>query len=343
MSLKLGLGLHWDEHTPYQRFIALAEEAESLGYEQIWISNEKFYRDMYVAATAVAEHTRRVRIGTFVADPYSQHPALTAMAVATLDEVSGGRAILGIGAGGTGFPEMGISRIKPAQAIREAIHVIRRLWQGETVDFQGEVIACHNARLSCHARPDIPVVVATRGDRVLQAAGEIADGVMIATYAEPKGFRYALSQVERGARKAGRSRDDITLFTRVDACIAQDRRLAMDAVRAIIAIMLWTSYPNKTFVQQAGLSVPPELEAILARRDYHRMVSNAHLIPDDFVDHFAWAGTAADVADRVAAISGMGLENITFVPNPPEGGDIRETVVEFATTVKPMLERSLRS
>ena len=339
MGLKLGIGLHWDENTSYDRFIALAEEAESLGYDQLWISNEKFYRDMYVAAAAVAEHTRRVRIGTFVADPYTHHPALTAMAVATLDEVSGGRAVLGIGAGGTGFPEMGITRIKPAQAIKEAILVIRGLWRGETVDYQGEVIACHKARLSCSARPDIPIVVASRGDRVLQVGGEVADGVMIATYAEPDGFRHALSQVEQGARRAGRSMEEMTIFTRVDACISRDRRRAMDAVRGIIAIMLWTSHPSQTFVQQAGLTIPPELEAILARRDYHLMLSNAHLVPDEFVDRFCWAGTAQDVAGRVAEIAKMGLENITFLPNPPDGGDIRETMLEFAATVKPMVER----
>jgi len=339
MSLKLGLGMHWDEHTSYHRFIGLAEEAESLGYDQIWVSNEKFYRDMYVAATAVAEHTRRVRIGTFVADPYSQHPALTAMAVATLDEVSGGRAVLGIGAGGTGFPEMGIVRTKPAQAIKEAIHVIRGLWRGKTVDFKGEVISCHQTRLSCRVRPDIPIVVASRGDRVLQVAGEVADGVMIATYAEPVGFRHALSQVELGASRAGRRLEELTIFTRVDACISHDRRLAMDAVRAMVAIMLWTSYPNQTFVRQAGLTVPPELESILARRDYHLMVANSRLVPDVFVERFCWAGTAQEVGVRVAEIAKMGLENITFVPNPPDGGDIHETIVEFATTVKPMVER----
>jgi 5,10-methylenetetrahydromethanopterin reductase len=341
MSLKLGLGLHWDEHTPYHRFIGLAEEAESLGYDQIWISNEKFYHDMYVAATAVAEHTRQVRIGTFVADPYTHHPALTAMGVATLDEVSGGRAILGIGAGGTGFPEMGITRTKPAQAIKEAIHVIRGLWRGETVDFEGEVISCHQARLSCRVRPGIPIVVASRGDRVLQVAGEVADGAMVATYAEPDGFRHALSQVELGARRAGRTLEQLAIFTRVDACISQDRRQAMDAVREMVAIMLWTSYPNQTFVRQAGLTVPPELESILARRDYHLMVANARLVPDAFVESFCWAGTAQDVAVRVVEIAKIGVENITFVPNPPAGGDIRETMVEFATTVTPMVERML--
>ncbi|HEX7973251.1 MAG TPA: LLM class flavin-dependent oxidoreductase, partial [Anaerolineales bacterium] len=196
MKINLGLGLHWTDDLSYRDLVALIEETEDLGYEQIWISNEKFFRHMDVVTTLVAEHTRRVKIGTFVVDPYTVHPALTAMLIGTLDEISGGRAVLGIGAGGTGFPVMGIQRTKPARAIQEAIQVIRSLWRGETVDFEGQVIRCKNGRLNFKARADIPIIVASRGDLVLKTGGQAADGVMIATYAEPVGIRYALSLIE---------------------------------------------------------------------------------------------------------------------------------------------------
>lgn len=338
MGIRLGVGLHWHNNLSYSDLVTLIEEIESLGYHQIWVINEKFYRDMYVVATVVSEHTRRLKIGTFVADPYTHHPALTAMAVGTLDAVSGGRAILGIGAGGTGFPAMGLARDKPAQAIREAILVIRDLWRGRTVDFHGEVITCYNGRLNSPTRPDIPIVVASRGDQVLQVGGELADGVMIATYAEPRGISYALSQVEKGARRAGRKLTDLTLFTRVDACISQDRREAIEAVKWMVAVFLWTSYPNRTFVQQAGLEVPAELERIIAKRDYNLLANSHHLIPDEFTDKFCWVGKPEEVARRVAEVVNMGIENITFLPNPPAGGNVLETIREFALTVKPMVE-----
>jgi 5,10-methylenetetrahydromethanopterin reductase len=141
MDIKLGVGIHWlTRDLSYRDLANHVEEVEDLGYEQLWVSNEKFFHDMYVMATVAAEHTSKVKIGTFVADPYTHHPALTAMAVGSLDEVSDGRAILGMGAGGTGFPVMGIKRTKPALAIKEAVHVIRRLWAGDTVDFEGEII-----------------------------------------------------------------------------------------------------------------------------------------------------------------------------------------------------------
>ena len=94
---------------------------------------------------------------------------------------------LGSGPVGSGLPVMGINRVQPAKAIREAIVVIRKLWRGEVVDFDGEVVQCRNGRLSFPSRADIPIVVATRGDLVLRTAGEVADGVMIATYVEPEG------------------------------------------------------------------------------------------------------------------------------------------------------------
>ena len=339
MTINLGLGIHWLESKTRDDLVDLVQEAERLGYDQIWVSNEKFFRDMYVTATLIAENTREAKIGTFVADPYTQHPALTAMAVGTLDEVSRGRAILGIGAGGTGFPAMGIQRRKPAQAIRESVDVVRRLWRGETVDMQGEVIEMNNGRLNVRPRrPDIPIIIATRGNLVLQLAGEIADGVMIATYAEPQGLAHALDMVQKGARKAGRSLDDLTLISRVDACISQDRRAAYDAVKPMAGVFLWTSYPDRQFVERVGLQVPDEVEEIIAKRDYNLMVENAHLIPDEFVDKFCWAGTPEEVAQKVAAVVQMGIHNITFLPHPPRSGTIYETVREFALTVKPMVQ-----
>ncbi len=340
-DIKLGMGLHWLEEQSYDDLVAQIEEAEALGYDQIWVSNEKFFHDMYVVASVVAEHTTRVRIGTFVADPYTHHPALTAMAAGTLDKISGGRAILGMGAGGTGFPVLGIKRTRPAAAIKEAVEVIRALWRGETVDYHGEVIHCSNGRLNFRARHDIPVTVASRGNLVLGTGGEVADSVMIATYAEPVGIQHALSMVEKGAQRSGRSIDDITIISRVDACISSDRRAAYDAVKPMVGVFLWTSYPDREFVRRVGLQVPPELEAIIAKRDYNLMAPNAHLIPDEFVDKFCWAGTPEEVADKVVAVVRMGIEHITFLPHPTEGGSTLETMREFARTVKPLVDRTV--
>src|ERR671930_2187522 len=115
------------------RLAALAQLAERTGYDFLWIADERFFREVYASLTLCALRTKRVRLGPCVTDPYSRHPALTAMAIATLDEIAEGRVALGIGAGVSGLRELGIDGSRSATAIREAIELIRRLLAGETV------------------------------------------------------------------------------------------------------------------------------------------------------------------------------------------------------------------
>lgn len=106
---------------------------EDLGFDHIWYGNEKFYPDMMIGLAVLAMHTSRASLGTFVADPYSMHPAMTATVVATLDDLSSGRIMLGIGAGGSRFREMGIRRSSPLAALEEMIYVIKGMLAWETV------------------------------------------------------------------------------------------------------------------------------------------------------------------------------------------------------------------
>src|ERR1700757_845976 len=147
---------------PVAQLVERARLAEANGYSAVWVADERFYREVYSCLGQIAAHTAKIQLGPCVTDPYSRHPALTAMAIATLDEISGGRAVLGIGAGVSGFAELGIDRRKPARAIREAIELIRALLRGETVDCHGEVIAFDHGRLSFSPpHPDVPVYVAS--------------------------------------------------------------------------------------------------------------------------------------------------------------------------------------
>src|SRR6202048_182462 len=143
---------------PVARLVARARLAEANGYSAVWVADERFYREVYSCLGQIAANTAKALVGPCVTDPYARHPALTAMAIATLDEISGGRAILGIGAGISGFAELGIDRKKPARAIREAIELIRAMLRGETVTYKGEVIQFTEGKLSfAPVRSDIAV------------------------------------------------------------------------------------------------------------------------------------------------------------------------------------------
>ncbi|MFH1267397.1 MAG: LLM class flavin-dependent oxidoreductase, partial [Planctomycetota bacterium] len=154
------------EHSP-ERLVTLAQFAEAHEFEHLWYADEKFFRDPYVGLTYVSQHTSRIKLGICVTDPYTRHPALTAMAMATLAELAGGRGVLGIGAGFSCLQAMGLKQTKPPTALREAIELIRQLWAGGTVTYQGETVAFHGGELNFKSPPDIPILVATSGRQIL--------------------------------------------------------------------------------------------------------------------------------------------------------------------------------
>ena len=223
-------------NAPPARLVERARLAEANGYDTVWFADERFHREVYSSLALFAANTERVRLGPCVTDPYARHPALTAMAIATLDEISGGRAVLGIGAGISGFAELGIERRRPPRAMREAIELIRALLRGDEVDYPGEIIRFARGRLSfTPPRADIPVYVASNGPLGQRMAGAVADGVIMEACANIEEARALRSQVERGAIQAGRDPRSIKLVTRLNACIAADGRAARDALRPATA------------------------------------------------------------------------------------------------------------
>jgi len=145
---------------------SLARQVEDWGYDYIWLADERFFREIYSCLTLCALNTKKIQIGVCVTDPYSRHPALTAMAIATLDEISEGRAVLGIGAGVSGFGELGIDRARPALAMREMVGLVRKLMTGENVDFQGRMVQFNHGALNfTPVRADLPIYVASNAPR----------------------------------------------------------------------------------------------------------------------------------------------------------------------------------
>lgn len=332
-TVRLGLGLL--QEYPPDRLVSIVRLTEEAGYHTFWYGNEKYFRDPYIGLAVAALNSRSLRLGTFVADPYTAHPALTAVSIATLDELCGGRAVLLLGAGGGGGTGLGYVRHRPAVALREAISVIRGLLRGERVTLDGEVVRFRDGKLSFPARADLPIYVASRGNLVLSMAGEVADGVMIATYAEPAGVRHALSRIELGARKVGRSRKDLRVISRVDAWISdEDPRGARDAVRPMVARLMTTSYPDTRFVEAVGASIPPALLEVMRQKDRELATRSGNLVTDELLDAFTWAGTAEQVAERAHAVMALGIQDITVTLHPPEGQPIEPAIRRFAEVMR---------
>lgn len=337
MVLRAGVGMWFFESMP--RLMDLARRAEQWGYDCVWYPNHKLHRDLYVGLSACAMVTTTARVGTFIADLYSLHPALVAAAVATVDELSGGRAILCLGAGGANFKEVDLQRSRPAKTLEEGVAIIRKLLQGETVTYQGAVFRTHEAKLQFPARRDLPIWIATRGDRIFELAGRIADGVMIATYATPPGVRHALALVEKGARAGGRSLRDLALITRIDLSVGPSSKEAREAVKMMLAMLLMGSYPDTGYVRHAGLEIPPALEEMMRQKNEAKSMASGHLVPDDFVDAFTWAGTPDEVARQIASVVGLGIPEICILPQPPRGQPVEPIMRRFIEDVMPRVRK----
>jgi 5,10-methylenetetrahydromethanopterin reductase len=321
---------------------ALARLSEELGFDALWHSNQRFYREMFIRMASSAISTSRIGLGGAIAEPFAVHPILTAQSLATVDELSGGRATLALGAGGSGFQMMGIKRQRPALALREAYGVMKRLLAGEEVTFDGEIIKTERARLQFTSGHPIPLWIATRGDWTLESSGEYADAILIATYATSYGIREAMGLIEKGAKRAGRTLADLRLMSRVDTCVHFDAKLAYDGTRLMIARFLWSSYPDRNFVKRAGLSVPVDIEVLIARREYDLVPQAAALISDEFVEAFCWAGTPQMVAERVIAVAReTGIKEFGFWMLLAPGQSREEAVRLIATEVLPLVRAEL--
>ena len=189
--------------TSIAEMVELAVQAERLGFQRCWVYDEGLVtRDVYVVMTAIAAATRHLRIGPGITNPYTRHPAQTASAIATLDEMTGGRAFLGIGAGGSlTLDPIGLARERPLTAVREAIEVARALFAGSPADYDGSTARLESASMA-YGRPDTEIWLAGRGPKMLQLGGACADGVML-DFIHIESLGDYVELIHTGARETG--------------------------------------------------------------------------------------------------------------------------------------------
>lgn len=324
----------------------LAQLAESVGYDDFWLADERFSREVYLSLAYCAQRTNRLRLGTCVTDPYSRHPALTAMAIATLDELCGERAVLGIGAGISGFAELGIKAEKPARAIHEAVRLIRQLLAGEAVECRGQVVQFRGGRLAfTPERTRVPIYVASNGVLGQRAAGAVADGAIMEGCATPEEARAFATAVHTAARDARRDASGIELVARLNTCITRDGRTARDTLRPHVARTLSAGLLRYSTLEAQGITLPAEAQASVAGVGYAPGVTPylhlLPLVPDRFVDALALGGTVEEVTDRVIALGRAGIGQIMVHPMAPAGGAVEDTIRSFGAEVVPRARRIL--
>ncbi len=310
-------------------FCGMVEEIESLGFDHLWLTDSSLHaRNCYSYLTLAAVRSSRLLIGTAVTNPATRHPAITAAAAATVDEVSAGRLILGIGAGDRPLLALGLrpSRLATVEA---AIGGIRQLWRGEAVDLstgdcRTREFSMNGARLRFPARADIPVFISASGPKTLELAGRIADGVILLVGLFPEGLDWAISRVSRGADAAGRPRPHVAVFAY--GAIAEDEAAALADARSIAA---WFPQTAPHICALAGLprEVVDGVRAGYAGGEFQEAAAAARGLPADFVRKVALAGNRARATRQIRAALDAGADSVHVFPL---GRDRMETVRAFA-------------
>jgi alkanesulfonate monooxygenase SsuD/methylene tetrahydromethanopterin reductase-like flavin-dependent oxidoreductase (luciferase family) len=173
----LALGVQIIPHLAAREIARVAVEAEQLGYADFWVSDEGFMVDPFTVLGMIADKTSRIRLGV-VTNPYTRHPAMTAAALATLDQMSGGRAELCYVAGGSlVLDPLGLARTQPVQTVQEALLLTRHLLSGDKVTWSGTQFQLKDAQLEPRVPNMPPIHVAARGTRMLEMAARHADAI----------------------------------------------------------------------------------------------------------------------------------------------------------------------
>lgn len=309
-----------------RRSVELAKAADANGFDSIWFAENPFNRGVLPAAAACATATSRVGIGIGVFNPYNRHPTLIAMEIGALDELAQGRARLGIGSGIAAATErMGLSTDRPLAAVRDAITIVRAMLAGDEVNYTGRVFSAHKVKLEYRPlRPDMPLLMAARGEQALALCAKIADGLMISNMCPPDFTSEAVRVIERAARTAQRpAPTDVVQY--VPCAVRPDRAEAYDLAKATIAEMLpgfWSLAQRvptaKSALLRAGELSEPDFVAAVGRLRAGEPPADA--LDDRFVAAFAIAGTAEDALAQTQRYRAAGASELvlTFVGPRPE-------------------------
>jgi 5,10-methylenetetrahydromethanopterin reductase len=314
----------------------LAAIVEEVGFDRLGISDVPLYPDSFQIQTACALATKRIRIGSLVTNPYTRHPAVLAGAVATLQDISEGRAFLGLGVG-AGLEPLGVIPSRPVSTLRESVHIIRELLAGHTVTYHGRIFNVTKAKLTLVPVQPIPILIGTRSPQTMKLAGEMADiAVVGARYLSKQTAQTYRSWIAEGAERVGRKLLDIEVAPRITLCVSHNGELARKSVKLYAAYYLVLLKPKDMPIVADRLA---RIEEIVQRvTDWY---FSPHLrypeeldavVTDDIVDRFAVAGTPQECARKIQRIVDLGFTSVSMNLAAVRRGSMYEGLQETITS-----------
>ena len=313
----LSLGSRWGSDD--DEIIAVAKRADELGYDSIWVG-EAWGRDVFTVLTMIACHTSSIRLGTGIATVFSRTPTLLAQTVASLDIISKGRAVLGLGTSGKVVIEdwHGTRYERPLQRTREYIEIVRLALSGQRVNYEGRIFRLGRFRmLVLPVQENLPIFVASLGPKNLALTGELADG-WLPTFVHLDHLPGMKGQVEEAASRSGRSAEVVTAAPQVPSFVARNpveyaegRRLIADHIAYYLGGM--GTYYDELFHRYGFGEESGRIRQAWAQNDREKAAS---LIPDAILEKLAILGNAEECRAKLGRYRENGASMpVIFLPH----------------------------
>ena len=303
-------GIEFVPNEPIDKIVKLVKLAEDVGFEYAWITDHYNNKNVYETLALIADATETIKIGPGVTNPYVRSPAISASAIATIDELSNGRATFGIGPGDKAtFDALGIPWEKPVSTVKDAIADVRTLVSGgKTAGGAqlGGVKAVQEA---------MPMYMGAQGPKMLETAGEIADGVLI-NASNPKDYEAAVPLIKKGLESAGKNIADFDVAAYTATSIGDDTEKAKNAARIVVAFIAAGSPPPLMARHGISEDTPAKIGEMLGKGDFGGAIG---AVDDNMLEAFSVCGTPDDIIPKVEGLAAMGVTQ--YVAGSPIGAD----------------------
>jgi 5,10-methylenetetrahydromethanopterin reductase len=312
--------------------IELCKYAEEKGFEAVWQAESRLVRDAIVPMAAFASHTTKLKVGSGVTNNWTRNIGLLAATFLTLDDLAPDRILCGIGAWWDPLAsKVGIERRKPLKAMRETIEVLRPLLRMENVTYHGEFHQVTDIQLDVvHGRTEprnVPIYIGATGMKMMELTGEIADGAVLNYLVSPQYNLEAMDALERGARKAGRSIDEIDRPQLMICSVDHDRKRALNGARKMVTQYLGQQ-PHLMKASGVSQELLDDINQVLTWPATDEQIEAAmHLVPDDVVQMCTASGSPQEVKAKVREY----IDNGCTCPILYPLGDARLMIDIFST------------
>lgn len=317
-SIPLGLGALTD-YMQADQIVDLAIEGERSGFSSFWVAEHFCSGDAVTVLGALTRLTDKIRLASGVIGAATRQPALTALTFSDLNRLSRGRAILGMGTSVVAWlDQMGIDHEKPLLMVSEAFSIVRKLLDGERVDFEGRYFQAKNMRLKWGASESrVPIYLAAVGPKMLRLAAEKADGILLSAGSSLKFLKDIRPYVSEGQRRRAGGRASLASFVFVS--MGGDDSQATDAALGIL------SRPGRAeMLLDDGTYEPARLQSLVAEAKRGRMDAARAELTDEMIDQIVVRGGASACEDKLRGMMKAGVELPIVMPVCPDPYQVME-------------------